>query len=240
MITAIGSRSVLACKDTLAAAFVERLAGMQLTPTPDALESNGVSAMVWQSHAKMAHGLDGVALDDLHCEVLSTAWRDGAWDVRLMTPPPRTGIELMSVASLQFEDSLLKEQLIDAAQNGTLAWWTWLPLHNGPLLRRRAHQAKDCTLRADGGRDGPIPESKCEIKWRWRTHADRTIRLGDWSDQHRPKPTHGPDARAPHRVRGYIVDLRRRLGRSGEPLPAALTRSQASAIIDDLLGEAKK
>lgn len=238
-------RTILACRETLAAGLGQRRGGMRPARAGLSVDLAGmpdsVNVSVREGYPSIVERLDPADLDDVHADAVTKAWRDGAWDIRVHALPPLAGTELMLISHRQFADGGLRDQLLAAAERGSLVTWLWLPMRDGPALRRAAHAKKDRTLDKEAGRAGPAPENLLRTKWKWTSWRDRTIRLGEWSDEHRPKPRqprYGASARATDAQRGYIVALRRRAGREGEPLPAALTRGEASAIIDDLLGSA--
>ena len=244
---AIATRSVLACRDTLAAGFSERHAGsIQMAPLPNM--PSGVSSMVRDGHPHIITRLDAAPIADLHDEVIAMAWRDGAWDVQVVMSPPLDGPSLgVVVGNRQFADDLLADQLVAAAMAGRLIQWTWMPLLCGPALRRKAHQAKDATLNADGGRDGPPRAGLTPLPLHWRQGRVTDIRLGIRSEidkaaiaaRHRPRGKHrsAPKLdRATAAQIAYLTDLWAK-GQQEDELPGDLTVRQASALITKLTGK---
>nr|WP_314075197.1 hypothetical protein [uncultured Roseococcus sp.] len=244
MVLPISSVSILACRDTLAAGLLTRLAGAAPVE-PGAAESMldrqdlpvGISAREWTALPRMVTPIEAEHMPHLHAEALSRAWRCGAWDLQVTLHPPLLGPELgLVVANTDWEDCEpgLLEALIRAAESGRLATWLWRPMLGGPALRRQAHQDRDASLRPDGSRDG-VPREVVTPNWAWEGGRSWTLRLGI------PSAGVEADASAPRatgRQRAYIVALRRELGRSGEPLPAKLTRPEASRIITELQEQA--
>ena len=253
----VSSRRILACRDTLAAGTITRGAGMcpvrrdqwfsaadnlQIRTDLDNLPAR-VSAIDLEALPGIVQDTYAGNLPELHAAALGQAWTDGAWDLAVDLLSPLHGPQLGLVAAgLDYEscDAALLPLLLAAAQAGRLAMWMWRPMRNAPLTRSRAHHAKDASLEGDGGRAGEPPAGLTSPIWTWEHSRQWVIRLGRWSEAHKPpppKPRGGaPQARATGAQRAYIVALRRRTGLElGDPLPASLGRREASAMIDRLL-----
>ena len=242
----VSSRFILACRDTLAAGFVERMSGLRLSKPAGPAPAEGVTVQRWVAPDLDVIRLDPAPIAMLHAEAIGMAWRDGAWDIAVTRHTPLAGPELGIVAGpRRYADADLQEALLDAAERGRLVTWLWRPMAAGTDLMRRAHQAKDLSLLPDGSRAGAPPPDLAGVDWRRQGGCAVTIRLGQsaispGSTARRPAqrppapPRQGPLARATRAQRQYIIDLRHRAGRYGEPLPAALTRAEASQLIDQL------
>lgn len=234
------SRRILACHDTLVAGLVTRPGsahgGVVGPGEPSCVDRRGlpvgIKVMEWSAASRMAMPLRVTGLDALHRQALTMAWRDGAWDIKVDLFGPLDGPALGLVAAFTdwSTDPGLEDILLEAGRRGQLVGWFWFPLLDGPPQRRQLHAAKDVTLGPGGGRDGEPPAA---ILDRHPTPRSRLIRLGTWSEAHKPKLRPRP---ATPRQRSHIVALRLRQGERGFDLPRRLPFDEASAWIDRLLG----
>ena len=244
----VGSHSILACRDSLAAAYCTRYLGWTPLAAGDAASERdyavavkpgalprGITMIATQPHDIRVAEMDAVAMDDLHNFAVGQAWTDGAWDLQLSFVPALDGSALGLVTAVRDYsacDPLLKEMLVDAAGRGRIAHWMWRPMRAGPPMRRKAHAHKDITLLADGGRAGPPPANLKTPDWSWRKGREWTLQLGAACAE--PAPAQAAPRRATGRQRACIVALRRKLGDGPSPLPARLTIREASMMIDVL------
>ena len=156
------------------------------------------------------------APDDM--SILRAAWQSGAWDVaRHCYGPGYAGPMPPSL-----------ETIHDQMRAHGWTSWSWRPMMMAPEIRQRAHAHRDLTLvPLMLGRAGEPPEIKVPPAL---PGTMRVIRLGiDPAAKSRPGP------RATGKQRAYIVALRRGTAEEGQPLPASLSRSAASAMIDRLI-----
>ncbi|MDO5621893.1 MAG: hypothetical protein Q4G24_10530 [Paracoccus sp. (in: a-proteobacteria)] len=153
-------------------------------------------------------------------EIIAAAWALGAWDIsRTAIPagyqgplPPHLG------------------DLADAARESGYVTWMFKPILGGPELRAKANAAKDASLTPIMlGRSGPAPDITIPAITPGRQHL---IRLGEPVEAKARLPR--PCPRATRKQRWAIICMRRKLDEAGAPLPASLTRAEASAIIADL------
>lgn len=161
----------------------------------------------------MAHDIDG--------QIIASAWRMGAWDIQRVTYPAG------------YPGALAPDHADLAPIMRANGWttWTYRPMMMSPEIRQKAHGARDKTLVPIMlGRDAPVPDITFPDPRPGRLHV---LKLGQ---DPRSKPRQGrPALRATGKQRAYIVALRRGTPEQGSPLPASLTRKEASAIIDRLL-----
>lgn len=230
----ISSRCVLACRDTLAAGLATQMSGMHPSDEQIVDLLAGIRATSIESLPAIVVAQAACSLDALHDQAMAQAWADGAWDILVSFHPPldATGLGLVTAYKDYSLTGDLSERLCDAAERGRLATWAWRPMRNGPAVRVKAHAAKDTTLRPDGGRDGRPPDDSARPIWGWRKSRAWLIRLGQWSDAHRPKPRQRP---ATERQRACIIALELAAGRRPE-LPRRLSFDAAGRWIDGLLG----
>ena len=199
----------------------------------------GISVTELSALPHMVMPLTLPSADALHDHALAAAWTAGAWDICVTVLPPLGGTDLGLVgACMDYGcDQGLRIRLLEAAERGRLVTWLWLPMVGNPLRLAR-HGPKDSTIEPDGRRQGPPPEDLPRPKWDWRGAREWTIRLGQWSDAHRPRQREPrprvarPMAATINQI-NYIYALRRR---AGEPAgnPMRMTYTEASAEIDAL------
>lgn len=236
----VSSVTLLACRDTLAAGRKVQLSGRHPVAPGDSDSTvlhcrrpSDVRCTEWTALPAAVTALEPEHLPALHADALAEAWRDGAWDLHVSFQPPLVGPELGLVsafADFSGAPDWLELALLRAAGAGRLVRWCWRPQRGGPDIRKRQRRP-DVTLGPDFGRAGP-PPARPEPVWRWRKPRSWTIRLGAHVEA---EPAGAPEHRATPRQRAYIVALRQRTGREvGEPLPAALSVSEASAMIERL------
>lgn len=237
----VGSRMILACRDTLAAGLATRFAGLHPTePSETRVDrrdlDSAIRIMEYESLPAIVAPIDGHCLPDIHDFALTSAWREGAWDLQMVLHPPLSGAQLGIVDIHRgYECASIELALIAAARAGRLATWLWRPMLGGPSIRQRAHLARDITLRANGGRDGSPPRGP-DVIWDWRGSRAWEITLGVGTTTDRPPQPSRADRRATNAQRAYIVHLRQKTRTEiGDPLPASLTISEASRMIDRLL-----
>ncbi|WP_232037403.1 hypothetical protein [Sphingobium amiense] len=203
---------------------------------------DGVSIQVADGHPHVFTRLDPMPIADLHADAVLRAWRQGSWDIAVTRHPPLDIQSLgMLTANAIWDDALLLEELLDAATRGTLISWLWLPMREGPHLRRRAHQSKDATLNADGGRSGDVPSTLTQPRLAGRGGSRVVIRLGRHSDAEaasirKRHPRKADQTSITAAQRSYIGGLRRRLGMP-DILLNGVGRVEASAMIDHLLAQ---
>lgn len=245
----VSSRRILASRETLAAGLATRYSGMH--PVPPGQPSGdgitvdmtdlpaGISVGIRESTPAIVTPLDPDDLPSLHRTALAAAWADGAWELQVEFHPQLADLELGLVTAWTDWSACpphVQRWILDAAERGLLATWYWRPMRAGPAIRMAAHHAKDASLRPDGGRDGDPPATLREPDWRKRNAWSWTVRLGTWSEAHRPKsrPPYSPPATP--RQRAYIAALHHAAGRRPD-IPARLTLREASAMIDELRGD---
>lgn len=236
----VGSRMILACRDTLAAGLATRIVGLYPTDTRETrVDRRGLDRAIrtteLESIPSIVTPIEGEHIPDIHALALASAWREGAWDMQVVLHPPLSGAQLGIVdIHRDYDGSAIKSMLIAAARAGRLATWLWRPMLQGPLIRRLAHLTRDVTLRADGGRDGAPPVVSAPI-WDWRGGRVWAITLGTGTGRSAPRrPT--AERRATNSQRAYIVHLRHKTRTDvGTPLLASLTVPEASAMITRLL-----
>jgi len=245
----VGSRMILACRDTLAAGLATRFAGLHPVEAGETrVERTGLDPAIrvgeYESSAAVVTPIEGEHIPDLHDLALAAAWRDGAWDIQVTLHPPLSGAQLGIVSANRDWDlaQRIEPFLHAAAGAGRLVTWLWRPMLDGPAIRRDSHLIKDATLRPDGGRDGAPPVMPEPI-WTWHKGRCWQFRLGGEAVVNRtarqPRAASRPpraERRATGAQRAYIVHLRRVTGTDiGAALPASLTLPEASAMIDRLL-----
>lgn len=236
--SALSTRRVLACRDTLAAGLFSRLAGM--APAPAAYHLNrrppdGVSAWVLQGHDYVAERLDPAPIKLLHADAVHLAWREGAWDIALQCHVAGCAAARATLSSADYLDGSLRADLMTAMERGTLVGWYWRPMRDGPTTRIKANRARDLALTDACSRAGAPPSAALDFRL---PRERRVIRLGT-----KPAGTGSQCRRRPPmmtaRQADYIAVLSRRLGLA-DIEPGRMTRSEASARIDELLGRLSK
>lgn len=246
----VKSCMILACRDTLAAGIATQLSGsFPSDPEPrrqpgdyaisvdDTALPRGMQIRSSESLPSFVTPLHVGDIAALHRIAVGRAWLSGAWDLGVTLHPPMEGMSLGLVTAFRDFDgasALLEAPLVDAAQRGRLATWLWLPMRNGPKWRVLAHAAKDATLGPDNGRDGAPPPYLVEPVWDWRGGRKWLIRLGQWSEAHRPPIRVRP---ATPKQRAYISALQLAMGAPVE-VPSRLSLLEGSAMIDRLKAEA--
>ncbi|WP_371346112.1 hypothetical protein [Ancylobacter sp. IITR112] len=224
--------SIYACRDTLAAGLVTRFSGLHPSDTPAvhrAAMPRGVDVKSLESTPAIVTPLRSPSLDEIHNLAITRAWASGAWDITLsLTSPLDDSAIMMVVAGKDYDLAPgLRDALISAGQKGRLALWLWRPIHRGSPTRGLAHAAKDRTLQPDGSRAGEPPEGLKRPIWSWRGSRQWTIRLGQWSETHRPATA------AQRRYLAVLLSQRR----DATPIPALLSFARASEWIDTLKGD---
>lgn len=159
--------------------------------------------------------------NDIDRQIISSAWHMGAWDVQRITYP----------AGYTGTMDPHHDDLVSAMRASGWTTWTYRPMVMAPEVRQKAWSARDTTLLPIMlGRSGPAPLAEFPAARPGHLHV---LRLGrDPSAKHR---TARHALRATGKQRAYIVALRRGTPEQGSPLPANLTRKEASNIIDRLL-----
>lgn len=229
-----GSVSILACRDTLAAVLVTRIAGMVPMAAHEALREaapQGVRVLAWESIPPIATPLAASSIPALHEDAMRRAWRSGAWDLAVWLYRAPHGAESNIIPRIDFAEAEgAAGPLMLAATVGRLAEWTWRPMHGGPPLRAKAHAHKDQTLLPDLSRAGEPPDHTPPF-WDWRGTRQWAYRLGS-----RPAAAASRPRQATLRQRACIIALELRAGRRPD-VPARLSFAAASAWIDRLKGQ---
>lgn len=175
----------------------------------------GVSAALW---SRMPDHAEAIAIDHLiEQQVIAAAWSAGAWDIQRVT------------YAAGYEGPLPPSLSGTALDMRRFGWtsWTYRPMMGGPELRQKAHGHKDSTLIPILlGRSGQPPDI-CTPEV--RPGRMTVIRLG--------APPEAPKAprRASGKQRAYIVALRKGTDEEGAKLPARLTMTEATGIINHLI-----
>ncbi len=197
----IGSRSILACRETLVAGFCTRYLGSVPIGSLTKLDSDytisvnrdnmpaGVSMFGSEAMPAQMVEFREPSLPELHQRALAMAWSDGAWDMIVTALGPLSGASLGVVTAARdyTQCEHILNYLFDAAKRGNLLTWMWRPMREGPPMRRKLHGHKDATLDAAGGRPGSPPEGLAIADWRWHGPHQWIIRLGQSAPEFAPK-----------------------------------------------------
>lgn len=187
--TPIASIRVVACRETLVAAMLTRLAGMEPIAGTDpgrlvadhGRSGDAVTVAEWTSLPRYAQMLSVEHIPSLHDEVRQMAWASGAWDLTITRHIPDTDSALLFAhADWSACPTAERDALARAAISGSLIDWLWRPMREGPAVRRAKWGQRDSTLDEHGGRSGTPPAPKRPAIWTPPLHRplQLTARLG--------------------------------------------------------------
>lgn len=184
-----------------------------------------VQKMTWDRLPDHVEALP--APPDLERQVIAAAWAAGAWDIqRVIIGGGYAGALPPCVSSAH-----------DEMRASGWTSWMYKPMMCGPEIRQKAHDRSDSTLTPILlGRGGNPPDLDFAQP---RPGSVQVLQLGSSpvSPAREPagKKSVPKHLRASPRQRAYIVHLRTGTPEKGKPLPASLTKGEASEMIARLI-----